>query len=83
MSRHIEVSFLILYHFSKYWLSDVEVDDDENDEEATPAIKKLDTLHKRTGAPLTEIEMNTDELKIPPADFVAQVAAGAEEEMEE
>ena len=65
--------------------SDVDVDDDENDEETAPAVKKLEALHKRTGAPLTEIEMNTDELKIPPADFVAQVAAGddAENAMEE
>ena len=70
----------INFDFSKTVLSDVEVEDDENEEETVPAVKKLETLHKRTGAPLTEIEMNTDELKIPPADFVAQVAAGDETE---
>ena len=43
-------------------------------------VKKLDALHKRTGAPLTEIEMNTDEIKIPPADFVMQVAAEGNDE---
>ena len=83
MSRYAEVSFKVIKLLLINWhISDVEVEDDDNDEESTPAVKKLDTLHKRTGAPLTEIEMNTDELKIPPTDFVAQVATGAGDEQE-
>ena len=61
-------------------LSDVDVDEADSQEESSLPVKKLDALHKRTGAPLTEIEMNTDEIKIPPADFVMQVAAEGNDE---
>ena len=60
--------------------SDVDVDEADSQEESSLPVKKLDALHKRTGAPLTEIEMNTDEIKIPPADFVMQVAAEGNDE---
>ena len=77
-----------LFLFSNYYswpffiynFSDVEVDEADSQEESSLPVKKLDALHKRTGAPLTEIEMNTDEIKIPPADFVMQVAAEGNDE---
>ena len=66
----------------KNLFSDVEVDEEE-DESQPHTVKKLEGLHKRTGAPLTEIEINTDEVKIPPADFVAKVTLTAEGDNDE
>jgi len=61
-------------------LSDAEIDEDENESEA-PEISEVKGKHKKTGLPLTEIKMNGDEMKIPPADFTAEpVSADGMEE---
>ena len=69
-------------NFRPNWIyfSDAEIDEDENESEA-PEIAELKGKHKKTGLPLTEIKMNGDEMKIPPADFAAEPvsAEGMEE----
>ena len=57
--------------------SDAEIDEDENESEA-PEISELKGKHKKTGLPLTEIKMNGDEMKIPPADFIAAEPVSAD-----
>ena len=49
--------------------SDAEIDD-EDEIETNPEVNQVGGKHKRTGAPLTELKMNGDEIKIPPADSV-------------
>ena len=44
----------------------------------TKEISELKGKHKKTGLPLTEIKMNGDEMKIPPADFTAAEPVSAD-----
>ena len=56
------------------YFSDDESDEEENEESVeeseAPEISKLKTKHKKTGLPLIEIEVNSAEMKIPPAKWV-------------
>ena len=49
-----------------YWIYYSDDSESEIEELSTLEVKQTDSKHKRTGLPLTELNINADQMKLPP-----------------